>query len=100
MSRSSNKIVWLGVKGDLNRLHMLYKRIEEKLIGIGAIEDSQEYCPHITLGWEVVLKGPMNNMTNLITIPDISIYVDRIYLMESTRKNDRLLYRQLETVLL
>lgn len=90
--RQGKKIVWLGVKSQNAVLNELYRKTEDKLIEISALDKRQQYSPHITLAREVVFKDNAAIITEMIEMPELSIKVDRICIMQSTRQNDRLVY--------
>lgn len=86
-------IVWVGLKGELDRLNHLYSRLETSLSDIGIARETRKYSPHITLGRQVALSGDFSKLAKDIS-PDCNsvIEVSRITLMESTRKDGRLTY--------
>ncbi|MGI6188811.1 MAG: RNA 2',3'-cyclic phosphodiesterase [Clostridiales bacterium] len=91
--RGSRMIVWVGLKGELDRLNHLYSRLETSLSDIGIARETRKYSPHITLGRQVALSGDFSKLAKDIS-PDCNsvIEVSRITLMESTRKDGRLTY--------
>ncbi|NLO83605.1 MAG: RNA 2',3'-cyclic phosphodiesterase [Clostridiales bacterium] len=95
--RGNKKIIWIGLKGELDRLNHLFSRLDTALNNIGIARDTRKYSPHITLGREVSLSVDFSKLAEDI-IPKISencssvIKVSKISLMESTRKDGRLIY--------
>ena len=91
--RGNKMIVWMGLKGELDRLNHLFSRLEMALSDIGIAMETRRYSPHITLGRQVSLTVDFPKLAKDI-FPDSSsvIEVSRISLMESTRKNGRLTY--------
>ena len=46
----SPRVVWVGVEGDLDRLGILQRRIEEKTGELGFKIEERPFTPHLTLG--------------------------------------------------
>ncbi len=43
------QVLWLGVKGDLDKLHLLRERIKDGLLELGLEVDERRYTPHIAI---------------------------------------------------
>jgi 2'-5' RNA ligase len=44
------RVVWLGVKGDADKLVALQAAVDQAMIGLGGEPDGRPYTPHLTLG--------------------------------------------------
>ena len=47
---ASARVVWLGVKGDADKLVALQAAVEQAMIGLGGEPDARPFTPHLTLG--------------------------------------------------
>lgn len=95
--RRNKKIIWMGVKGELEILQDLVAQLNKSLESLGIREDNRRYFPHITLGREVSLLTPFSELSNTIPVHKNPIEVCRISLMESRREKGRLVYLPLYT---
>lgn len=43
------QVIWVGLKGDLERLAELQKKVEETLCGLGFAPEPRPFIPHLTL---------------------------------------------------
>lgn len=82
-------VLWFGVRQN-EALVNLQARLCDRLRTAGFALEDRPYVPHITLGRQVVLP-PVYDIEAL-AIPVLSQQVERIYLMESTRVEERLRY--------
>jgi len=81
---SHPRVICLSLKGELDRLQLLWQRIENTLAAAGFPKEKREkFNPHITLGrfrsrgnWAVIAK-------NAGPFPDDQILVDKIHMMAS-----------------
>lgn len=91
--RGNKKIVWMGIEGELQRLRLLHKKLEAALAAKGFKKDERSYNPHITLGRNVVLDEPFEEIKGLISGNKEMIFlVNKLSLMESRREEGRLVY--------
>jgi len=44
------RVVWVGVKGDVEVLAQLQERLDKLLAGIGFAPENREFSPHLTIG--------------------------------------------------
>jgi 2'-5' RNA ligase len=95
--RGNKKIIWIGIKGELETLHNLVTHINKSLQSLGINEDKRRYFPHVTLGREVSLLTPFSELSNTIPVHKNPIEVCQISLMESRRREGRLVYIPLYT---
>lgn len=90
-SKKNKKILWIGVKGELNLLYNLHMILEQKLKEKGFPIEERPYTPHITIARQVSLKENIKELTK-IDIPYERIEVRGISLMKSTREKGMLTY--------
>ncbi|AGL00878.1 RNA 2',3'-cyclic phosphodiesterase [Desulfallas gibsoniae] len=44
------RVIWVGVQGEVHKLRLLHRRVEECMAGLGWDSNSQGFAPHLTLG--------------------------------------------------
>lgn len=88
--RGNKKILWFGINKN-EQLNKLFQSLDQELFNIGYEKEDRVYTPHITIGREVVLKEDSINIEQTIDFNEI-VSVNRVSLMESTRKNGKLVY--------
>lgn len=91
----NRRIVYLGVGKSYN-LESLYNLVVLKLKEIGLEFPTEKYTPHITLGRQVGLIAE-HDLDQIRTRP-LTIKADRISIMESTRVDGELTYRELSSI--
>ncbi len=90
------KALWLGIGGDLERLHMLQRQIDMSLLDLGFETEKRSYKPHITIGQDIVLKTGLDIISKAIDISNMpAINADRIYLFKSEQINGKRVYTPL-----
>ncbi|PRY82840.1 RNA 2',3'-cyclic phosphodiesterase [Alkalibacterium olivapovliticus] len=94
--KKNKHIIWIGLKGDLTHLHALNQSIRRALAK-DSTPDDLKYTPHITLGRQIVLSDSMDEVVNLVEVPEERLEVDTISLMESRREEGELVYRPIYT---
>ncbi|WP_161797118.1 RNA 2',3'-cyclic phosphodiesterase [Clostridium cylindrosporum] len=89
--RGNKTMPWVGVKRSesLDKLHL---DMENSLEEVSIKKEGKKFTPHITLGRQVVLNRDFSKLVDEIAIEDLTIIVDKISLMESTRINGKLKY--------
>lgn len=85
------RIIWLGMEKSAP-LDRLYGDLEEVLGQVGYAREEKPYVPHITLGRQVSLKRPLQELEVLREIGSPEVPVASITLFHSTRVNDELRY--------
>lgn len=93
-NKKNKNILWIGLKGDLDRLNNLFNKLEASLEEIGINREERGYNPHITIGRQVIIDD-FKSLKDKIELKEIEIIVDSISLMESKRENGRLVYKPL-----
>lgn len=93
IGKDSIRVLWLGLKGDMNKLYSLQESVESCTAELGFPRENRKYTPHITLGQDIVMNidleqlGKMGDMEHL---PDM--YVDRLVLFKSEQVQNKRLY--------
>lgn len=59
-------VLWLGIKGAVEKLHRVYDMMERKMNEIGFVMEKREFTPHITLGRKVKSNIPFNELSESI----------------------------------
>jgi 2'-5' RNA ligase len=101
-------VVWVGLKGDLKSLAVLYKKLRTELLSNGFRLDNKPFRPHVTLGRiypeaKRKVRLEMGKEIEKLRIMDIpqKLVVDRVAVFESTTGRAGSTYRILhETGLL
>ena len=97
----SPRVVWIGLKGDIDILSILQKNIESSLIPYGFPPEGKGFSPHLTLGRDrqKLLPEYRRHLGELIASTEISstttFRVDSVNLMRSTLTPSGAIYRRL-----
>lgn len=87
--RDAIRVVYLGVKGELQKLKGLVSEIEDKFDAIGFPKEKREYSPHITIAQDVVFKQKFDDIKREIKDFNFEeLVIQKIVLMDS-REVDR-----------
>lgn len=89
--KGSSAIVWIGASLGRFGLFELNNKLLRHLEELGIDTGKKKFNPHITVGRKVILSDSFENLESGKFIQK----VDRIVLMESARKNGKLLYTQI-----
>ncbi len=89
--RGSKKIVWAGLLKN-SKLEYIFKDLDSEICEIMPIAKEKHYTPHITLAREAIL--PDIPLTSVVAREKLnhSFNVSGISLMESTRRDGKLVY--------
>lgn len=90
--RRRKSLIWLGTSDEIEELLILHRALDNGLSTHGFPKDKRSFTPHVTMGREINLTLPFNQLKESITVEPISIHVDSLTLMESTRVDGRLVY--------
>lgn len=58
--KEAPKVLWKGVEGDMDQLHLLQKRIVDATSSLGFEAELRPYSPHITIARKFMGKDPGN----------------------------------------
>lgn len=95
-SKSRNrKILYLGLK-DTYRIKELHVKIVAKINELGMNFNVNKFTPHITLGREVLLKDDFD--PNIYKVESLELKAKNMSIMESTRVNGKLVYKELYSI--
>lgn len=89
--RRNKKIIWIGLQPNKS-LDLLHSNLEDRLEIYGYQKEERRFVPHITLGREIILTEGFNKIEKLIQVHKKEMTVNKISIMESTRKNGQLTY--------
>ncbi len=88
-NKGNKKIIWAGIEKSAELQH-LYVSLESLLEAAGYPREEREYSPHITLVREARIQE--NFLHDSMRFEKLSIKVNSISLMESTRIDNKLTY--------
>jgi 2'-5' RNA ligase len=95
----SPRVVWIGLKGDIDTLSVLQKNIESTLIPHGFPPEGKGFSPHLTLGRvrEKLIPEDRRRLGELVASTEVSsaspFTVDSLNLMRSTLTPSGAVYR-------
>lgn len=91
--KKNKKVIWTGVRGQLEELFELKNKLETELETSGFLKEENDYTPHITLARQAVLEESFNDVKEELGIPEKEIAVRSIALMESKCVEGELVYK-------
>lgn len=78
------RTLWVGVKGDIDKLFVIRERVKDELVSLGLDVDERRYVPHIAVGkihgmnltpaQEEVLEKMMNKTFQPIRITSLKLF--------------------------
>ncbi len=84
----SPRVLWVGLKGNIQQLNMIQRRVDEELKGLGFPVEKRPFSPHLTLGRvndrvsrEVVAR--IGQTVADTPAPEVKFTVHTLSLMES-----------------
>jgi RNA 2',3'-cyclic 3'-phosphodiesterase len=83
--RGSPRVLWVGLSGDLDRLHAVERAVTARLARVGVVPEDRPYSPHLTLG-RVKEPGGLKALPLFQGVSDIALgrtSVEAITLFES-----------------
>jgi RNA 2',3'-cyclic 3'-phosphodiesterase len=98
------QIVWVGISGDLDKLQILQKRLEDDLSRIGFPPEGRAFTPHLTLARLRDYATPLQRQTLGEAIAlyklesDLVIQVNTISLMKSQLTRTGAIYTELASI--
>lgn len=97
--RSTGDILWAGV-AENEQLEVLAQQVRQTLEQEGFKLQDRPFAAHLTLGREVLLEEGFNLKTFSNALPIMQMPVERVSLMKSERINGRLVYTEVDFVVL
>jgi RNA 2',3'-cyclic 3'-phosphodiesterase len=58
--QAAPSILWAGLGGEVNSLHILQQKVDESLINIGFIQETRGFHPHITIARRYKAEFPLD----------------------------------------
>lgn len=102
----SVRVVWVGLRGDLDKLSLLQKRIDSVLAPLGLRAEERPFTPHLTLARvrEEARPEERQKLSELVTgiaaMPAHGFSVDAVHLMKSQLTRTGPVYTRLACVVL
>ncbi|MBU3145158.1 RNA 2',3'-cyclic phosphodiesterase [Clostridium sp. CF012] len=87
--KGDSNILWIGINNSED-LMRIYEELCITLKREKIAFDEKPLKPHITLGRNIILKKPIDELENLISIENVIIPINNITLMESKRIDGKL----------
>ncbi len=79
-------VIWVGIKGEIDKLNKIYDIIEEDMEPLGFKKEKRPFRPHITLGRRIILDRNMDQEQFLKDIKiDYKFLLDKLVLMRSEK---------------
>jgi len=97
------RVLWIGLRGDIDILSILQKKMERALVPLGFPQEKKAFSPHLTLGRvrENVYPEDRRHLGELIASlksgPALSFSVDSLNLMRSTLTPQGAIYSRLHS---
>lgn len=98
------RVLWLGMHGDVDKMKLLQKQIDDRLVDLGFEKEKREFTPHITLARIREKAGSSDRMRfgELIIHQradfKYTIHIDGVNLMQSRLQPSGAVYDQLARV--
>jgi len=92
------RVIWAGVKGEIEQLRQVFKELEEKLQTIGIKKERRRFQPHITIGRVRGGRNRENLLHELLQLQNTrygEIIVNHISFMKSELTRQGPIYTQL-----
>ena len=101
--RQSPRVLWVDVRGDVDVLKALQKRVNGRIVPLGFPADERPFAAHLTLArvpQEIAkhVARPLSEAIGAVTVPDPPIPVREVVLMRSELRPGGPLYTRLSAV--
>ena len=97
--RSTGDILWAGIAKNA-QLEALAQQVRQTLEQEGFKLEDRPFAAHLTLGREVLLEERFELKTFSKNLPSVQMPVERVSLMKSERVNGRMVYTEVDFVVL
>ncbi len=92
------RVLWVGLKGDIEALQELNNRIEDSMVKLGYKRERRKFNPHITLGRNIVLKENFNILKEkLVEDCEYSFMLSKVSFIESQLLDGKRIYTPLKS---
>lgn len=92
------RVLWLGLKGNIEALQQLNNYIEDSMVKLGYKRERRKFNPHITLGRNIVLKDNFNMLKEKVVEDcEYSFTLSKISFIESQLLNGKRIYTPLKS---
>jgi len=91
--RDSIRVLWLGLKGDIDRLNNLQNKIDSSMQNLGFESEKRGFKPHVTIGQDLIFDIGFDELKGLVDFkgyPEIA--ADRVYLFKSEQIGKKRVY--------
>lgn len=96
--KDSIRVVWIGMKGDIEQLKGINYNIEKKLVSLGVKKEPRKYMPHITLGRNVVFDNTLYKVKDIFEKEKpYDFTISSISLMNSENIDNKRIYTPIAT---
>lgn len=79
-SVNNPRVLWIGVRDEVNSLKILFDLLERRLIRKGFVKEEKPFSPHLTIGR---VKGREVRFLEMYDFPEEKVFIDEIILFES-----------------
>ncbi len=98
--RQNPRVLWVDVRGDVDALKALQKRVDARIAALGFPADERPFAAHLTLarvpqGLAKKVARPLTEAIDVVKVPDPPIPVREIVLMRSELRREGPLYTRL-----
>ena len=98
--RQNPRVLWVDVRGDLDALKALHKRVDARIVPLGFPADERPFAAHLTLArvpQDLAKKvaRPLAEAIDAVKVPDPPIPVRQVVLMRSELRQEGPVYTRL-----
>lgn len=95
--KSKYRVLWLGIKGDLEAINEYFHLLDSSLNKYGFEKDFRDYSPHITIGRNIKLDEELESINQSLPINfQHSCRVDKLYIYNSVSEDGRRVYKKIK----
>ncbi len=98
--RNGPRVLWAGIRGDLDRVGELQQRIEAAMAALDFSREDRAFRPHLTLARAsndlmAVQQRHLEGLTRTVELPEVAIPVSQVSLMRSILDRSGAIYHEL-----
>jgi 2''-5'' RNA ligase len=91
--RDAVRVLWLGLKGDLQHLQTHSKDIDREFAPIGFPSEKRGFTPHVTIGQDIIFECPFDQIRSSIgPLSFDPVIVNNLYLFKSEQIQGKRIY--------